>query len=121
MENVEEKVQLEFKKKFTEEQKLKILKELERGLITQSELSRGYGIHPMTIYKWRRDLNAITKTAEEIKLKELLEELEKYKSENKLLRKIVADKEMSIEILQTANEVIKKRVELQKQNSPKKP
>ena len=119
MEKTEEKSIISFKKKFTEDQKMKILKEMEKGLITQSELAIRYGIHPMTIYKWRRQLNHLFEKEEDINLQEILKELEKTKEENKILKTLVANKSIENEILQTANTWLKKTAESRRQKRQK--
>jgi len=119
MEDSVEKIPIIIRKKFTMEQKVRILGELETGFITQLSLARKYGIAPITIYNWKKKMNSKAETEQEISLKKLKEELEKLELENKLLKKIVADKDITIEILQVANGVMKKKVALQQQKSQK--
>ena len=79
------------KKRYTEEQIVKILKELESsGKLT--EACRRYGVSDATIYNWRKKYGGL-EVSELRKLKTLEEE-------NRRLQKIVADTELDWEALQ---------------------
>lgn len=90
---------------FTESQKRAILEELDSQEISISLLSRRYGIHPVTIYTWRRKM----KDDKKQKSKELIRENEKLKAENELLKKVLAEASIEKYILQTANDILKKK------------
>jgi len=102
----------------TKSQKIQLLNELQSGGMTISTLARKYGIHPVTIHKWKRDMSEIKKDS--IDVHELLQELEKLKEENNHLKKAVGNMAITNEILQTANDVLKKNQRSEKLKSPKK-
>jgi len=103
----------------TKFQKLQLLNELDSGGMTISILARKHGIHPVTIHKWKREMTQETKK-DSVDIKEILQELEKLKEENNHLKKAVGNMAINNEILQTANEVLKKNQRLEKLKSPKK-
>ena len=65
----------------TKSQKIQLLNELQSGGMTISTLARKYGIHPVTIHKWKRDMSQETKK-DSVDVHEILQELEKLKEEN---------------------------------------
>lgn len=75
------------KKRFTEEQIIGILKENEAGIKVR-ELVRRYGVCEQTIYRWRSKFGGMD-LSEARRLKALEEE-------NHQLKRLVADKELSI-------------------------
>ena len=78
------------KKRYTEEQIVKILKEVESsGKLT--EACRRYGVSEATIYNWRKRYGGL-EVSELRKLKTLEEE-------NRRLKRIVADKELDLDAL----------------------
>jgi len=70
------------RKRFTEEQKIGILKELEAG-VKAGELARKYGISDKSLYYWRRKYGGM-EVSEARRLKSL-------EDENRKLKRIVAD------------------------------
>lgn len=86
------------KKKFTESQIVKILKEHESGRDVQS-LSREYGFNKSTLYIWKKKYGGL-ETSELKRLKELEEE-------NRRLKQMYADLSLDHKILK---EVIEKKL-----------
>ena len=65
---------------FTKEQKRSILNELDSRGMTISVLSRRYDIHPIMLYKWRRQMHSEKKESfSEEERNELLKENEELK------------------------------------------
>ena len=79
------------KKRFTEEQIIGILKENEAGLNVR-ELVRQYGVSEQTIYRWKNKYGGMDVSEEAKRLKAL-------EVENSQLKRLVADKELDIQIL----------------------
>lgn len=78
------------KKRYTEEQIVKILKEIEQsGRL--SEACRKYGVSDATIYNWRKRYGGLE--VSELRRLKTLEE------ENRRLKRIVADKELDLDAL----------------------
>lgn len=77
------------KKRYTEEQIVKILKEGEVGGIT--ETCRRHGVNVTTFYNWRKKYQDLG-TSELKKLKTL-------EDENRRLKRIVAEKELDLDAL----------------------
>ena len=82
------------RKRFTEEQIIKAIKELESGQTTEA-ISRKYGVHPGTIYNWRSKYGGM-----EVSDAKRLRGLEQ---ENNRLKKIVAEQVLDIQILKEVN------------------
>ena len=82
------------KKKFTEEQIIKILKELEAGA-TGKETARKYGISIQTLYAWKKKFAGMD-ASEARKLKAL-------EAENARLKRLVADLSLDNQILKDIN------------------
>jgi len=103
----------------TKSQKIDLLNELKSGGMSISNLARKHGIHPITIYKWKRQMSDETKK-DPIDVHEILKELEKIKEENTHLKKAVGNMAISNEILQAAVDILKKNQRSEKLKSPKK-
>lgn len=84
------------KKRYTEEQIVNILKEVDAG-VPVTEVTRKYGLGTATIYKWRQKYGGM-ETNELRRLKQLEEE-------NRKLKEIVADQALNIKVL---DHIIKK-------------
>lgn len=82
------------KKKFTEEQIIKILNRNRHGE-TAKNLSREFGVAQATIYIWKRKFANMT-VSEAKKLREL-------EAENAKLKRIVADQALDIVMLKDVN------------------
>ena len=74
-------------KRFTEEQKIGILKELEAGM-KAGELARKHGVSEKSLYYWRRKFGGMD-VSDARRLKAL-------KDENHKLKRIVADQALEI-------------------------
>lgn len=78
------------RKRFTEEQIIKVLKELESG-IPVKELCRKHGMVEQTLYKWKRKYHGM-----EIQDAKKLKSLE---DENRRLKRLVADLSLDNQML----------------------
>lgn len=86
------------KRKFTKEEKLKILKEAsEQGVTVTLEK---HGIYPATYYNWKKELKSVgEKDFGEKIFKEKTKELKRLEEENRKLKELVAEKELEIRML----------------------
>ena len=75
---------------YTEEQIIRILKEVESGT-TVAEVCRQYGVSEQTVYRWRSKYGGI-ETSE-------LQRLRLMEAENSRLKKIVAQQALDIDAL----------------------
>lgn len=82
------------RKRHTEEQIIKILKEAEAGLNT-ADIVRKHGISEQTFYRWKSKFGGM-----EISEAKRLRELEE---ENRRLKRLVADQALDIQILKDVN------------------
>lgn len=108
---------------FTREQKLQIIQEHRGKGIPISQLARQNGIHPITIYQWKRLMSESDDQLSPTKIKELLLENQRLKQENKALKVKVGDLAVTNDILNDALDIAKKRALLkqaQLQESSKK-
>lgn len=77
------------KSRFTESQIVTILREADRGSV--AEVARKHGISEQSIYTWRKRFGAL-ETAD-------LKRLRQLEQENARLKKIVADRDLEIEVM----------------------
>jgi putative transposase len=82
------------RKRFTEEQIIRILKERETGM-TVKELIRKHGICEQTYYSWKSKYGGM-----EVSEARRLRELER---ENRQLKQIIADQALDIKVLKDIN------------------
>ena len=82
------------KKRFTEEQIIRVLKEQESGQPT-ADVCRRHGISPATFYKWKAKFSGM-EVSDAKKLRAL-------ESENARLKKLVANLSLDIEMLKDVN------------------
>lgn len=82
------------RKRHTEEQIIKILKEAESGLST-ADLVRKHSISEQTFYRWKSKYGGM-EVSEARRLRELEEE-------NRRLKRLVADQALDIQILKEVN------------------
>lgn len=82
------------RKRHTEEQIIKILKEAEAGLST-ADIVRKHGISEQTFYRWKSKYGGM-EISEAKRLKELEEE-------NRRLKRLVADQALDIQMLKDVN------------------
>lgn len=93
----------------TNSQKLMILKENRDDGVPISILARKHGIHPITIYQWKKKMDQDENDLSIDKIKEILLENERLKKENKNLKIKVADLSIDTEILKDALDIVKKK------------
>ena len=84
------------KKRYTEEQIIKILKEVESG-VPATEVTRKYNLGTATLYKWKQKYSGMEAND--------LRRLKQLEEENRKLKEIVADQTLNIKVL---DHVIKK-------------
>lgn len=77
-------------KRYTEEQIIKILKEIEAGQ-TVTEVCRKYNVAEGTVYRWRNKYRGMDKTQ--------LRRLKELEQENARLKKIVAQQALDIDAM----------------------
>ena len=95
------------RKRVTKIQKFNILTDhLEKGTPI-SELARIHGIHPVTIYQWKRQMKE--KPKETIPVDHILKELEDLRTKNKQLTKALGELSLDNQCLQDINEFLKKK------------
>jgi transposase-like protein len=95
---------------FSKDERSQILKEHRDQGVPISVLARKYGMHPITLYQWKRKEVAMEDdelTPEQ--MRELLLENRKLKRELKTLKAKVGDLVVTNEILETAVDILKKR------------
>ena len=79
------------RKKYSESQILKILKEYDQGILSLTELSRKHGFYPKTLYSWRKKYAGITDSS--------LQQLKELQKQNARLKKMYAERSMENEAL----------------------
>ena len=84
------------RKKFTVDQIIRILAEVELPQMSNAAVCRKYGISEQTLYRWRKKYRGLS-SSEARRLKALEEE-------NRRLKRLLAEKELEIQML---TEVIK--------------
>jgi putative transposase len=82
------------KSKFTDEQIVRALREIDSGAASQAEVARRLGVNVQTVYRWKERFSGLS--VNEAKRLRQLEE------ENARLKKLLADTLLDKEILQTA-------------------
>ena len=82
------------KKRFTEEQIVKVVSRLKNGSKTK-DVAREFGVSGQTLYAWKKKYNNMT-VSEAKRLREL-------ESENARLKRLVADMALNIEVLKDVN------------------
>lgn len=81
------------KRRFSKEEKVKILKEVEAHGV-QSTLAK-YGIYPATYYNWKKKFESMGDAGFRHGMTpEHLKEIKRLEKENDLLKKILAEKEL---------------------------
>ena len=79
------------KTRFTEEQIVKVLNELERGAKAE-ELCRRHGVSKNTLYRWKAKYGGM-QVSDARRLKQL-------EDENRRLKRVVADQALNVQVLQ---------------------
>ena len=96
------------RKRYSKSQKLHILNELKTGAMNHSDLARKYQIHPVTLHQWKRTLKS-EKIDQDINIEEILEENAQLKKQRDDLKKIIGELALDKKILESANEIYKKK------------
>lgn len=95
------------RKRISKEQKFNILSDHIENGTPVSELARLHGIHPITIYQWKRQMNE--KPKNELDVEKLLQELNDLKKKNKQLTKALGEVTLDNQCLKDINEFLKKK------------
>lgn len=104
------------RKRVSKELKYNILSDhFEKGTPI-SELARLHGIHPITIYQWRRSMG--DKPEEKLDIQKIIEENNQLKKREKQLTKALGDMALDNQILKDLNEFLKKRQQEQQLKIP---
>ena len=110
------------RKVFTQEKKQLIIKEHYSQGISIPVLARKYGVHAITLYSWKRQMNhkkdESPVNAEYIQ--KLIEENDKLKVENQNLKAKVGELAIKNDILKDGLEIVQKKAILKALQPPKK-
>lgn len=110
------------RKHFTEEKKKSIVKEHYSQGISIPVLARKYGVHAITLYSWKRQMNQ-KKDESPIDpeyIQKLIEENDKLKGEVQTLKAKVGDLTIKNDILKDGLEIVQKKAILKALQPPKK-
>lgn len=110
------------RKHFTQQKKEMIVQEHYSTGLSVPVLARKYGIHAITLYGWKRQMNHKKKQTEidpEF-IQKLVEENDRLRDENKNLLSKVGDLSIRVDILKDAVEIAQKKAILKALQSPKK-
>ncbi len=101
------------KRTFTKEQKLSILKEASEQGVTKT--LEKHGIYPATYYSWKEKLSSMGEEGLDYGMtKAQLKRIRQLEKENKLLKQIVAEKELESKL---KDELLKKKYALQRKKN----
>lgn len=110
------------RKHFTQEKKKSIVKEHYSQGISIPVLARKYGVHAITLYSWKRQMNH-KKDESPIDpefIKKLIEENDRLKNEVHSLKAKVGDLSIKNDILKDGLEIVQKKAILKALQPPKK-
>lgn len=110
------------RKVFTQEKKQLIIKEHYSQGISIPVLARKYGVHAITLYSWKRQMNH-KKDESPINaeyIQKLIEENDKLKAENQNLKAKVGELAIKNDILKDGLEIVQKKAILKALQPPKK-
>lgn len=110
------------RKHFTQQKKEMIVQEHYSTGLSVAVLARKYGIHAITLYGWKRQMNHKKKQTEVDPefIQKLVEENDRLRDENKNLLSKVGDLSIRVDILKDAVEIAQKKAILKALQSPKK-
>lgn len=101
--------QMRGRRYFSKAQKEQIIREHTEQGVPISQLARKNGINAITVYHWRRNMKQDDDSITPEKIRELVLENSRLKSENSKLKIKIADLAVSNDILTDAIEISKKR------------
>ncbi|WP_347357626.1 transposase [Bdellovibrio sp.] len=110
------------RKVFTQEKKRSIVNEHYSQGISIPVLARKYGVHAITLYSWKRQMNH-KKDESPIDaeyIQKLIEENDKLKAENQNLKAKVGELAIKNDILKDGLEIVQKKALLKALQPPKK-
>jgi len=110
------------RKVFTQEKKQLIIKEHYSQGISIPVLARKYGVHAITLYSWKRQMNH-KKEESPVNveyIQKLIEENDKLKAENQNLKAKVGELAIKNDILKDGLEIVQKKAILKALQPPKK-
>ncbi len=81
------------KSRFSEEQMVKILREADRAPVV--EVAKKHGVSEQTVYAWRKKYGALEATD--------VKHLRSLQRENERLKKMLAERDLAIEIMKEIN------------------
>lgn len=99
------------RKHFTQEKKQLVINEHYSSGISILVLARKYGVHAITLYSWKRQMNQ-KKDESPVDLEyiqKIIEENDKLKAENQTLKAKVGDLTIKNDILKDGLEIVKKK------------
>ena len=100
------------KKKYTEEEKLSILKEADLQGVKKTLLK--YDLYPATYYYWKKKFRELGKEGlTHGANKERLKQLKRLRKENEMLKQIIAEKELESKL---KDELLKKKYPWAREN-----
>lgn len=110
------------RKHFTQEKKQLIIKEHYSQGISIPVLARKYGVHAITLYSWKRQMNQKKDESaiDAAYIQKLIEENDKLKSEVQTLKAKVGDLTIKNDILKDGLEIVQKKAILKALQPPKK-
>ena len=109
---------LRTRRRFTDQEKNSILEDHFDKRIPVPVLARKHGIHPITLYNWKRKMSEQGNS--QVDPKELLKEIEKLNIELKNVKAALGEAVLDKQALQDINKVLKKKYLEQQLGSPKK-
>ena len=115
-----EKLEKVKRRYFTREQKAEIVRAFCSGDISCSQFAVKYRLHPALIYKWRKEMKRQEINSQSNEYRELLSELEEKRQKIEHLQKALSDSVIKVQILQKANEILKKSIRLKRYGLRKK-
>lgn len=110
------------RKYFTQEKKQQIVKEHYSQGISIPVLARKYGVHAITLYSWKRQMNPKKDESpiDHDYIQKLIEENDKLKGEVQTLKAKVGDLTIKNDILKDGLEIVQKKAILKALQPPKK-